>query len=137
EHPFLINDGIWVEAGKLQVRDTLWSGGGINRALIDSISIVDSIETVYNIHLNSIHTYWVSEAKVVVHNPNPAGESSAGKGDKKWGDTKSSEHKKGARKSTEQKHQQGQTRKNADRQGHKGMTQPPRKKPDGWKGPWP
>jgi RHS repeat-associated protein len=51
----------------------------------------------------------------------------------------SAEHKKGARPSTEEKHEQGEARKRKDRGGEKGDKRraPPRKRPDGWKGPWP
>jgi RHS repeat-associated protein len=47
------------------------------------------------------------------------------------------EHKKNARKSTEQTHQTGQARNKQDREGSKGMVNPPRRKPPGHKGPWP
>jgi RHS repeat-associated protein len=47
------------------------------------------------------------------------------------------QHTKNARPSTEQTHQEGQARKKQDRQGSKGMTQPPRKRPPNHKGPWP
>ena len=49
------------------------------------------------------------------------------------------EHTKGARPSTTEKHQRGTARKSQDRGGEKGdaRRRPPRKRPDGWKGPWP
>ena len=47
------------------------------------------------------------------------------------------EHKKNARPSTFQKHQKGQTRGKQDREGSKGMKNPPRKRPPNHKGPWP
>jgi RHS repeat-associated protein len=48
-------------------------------------------------------------------------------------------HKKDARASTEQKHEEGEARKSQDRGGEKGdaVRRPPRKRPYGWKGPWP
>jgi hypothetical protein len=51
----------------------------------------------------------------------------------------SAEHNKGARPSTEEKHQEGQARRSRDRGGEKGdaRRRPPRKPPNGWKGPWP
>jgi RHS repeat-associated protein len=51
--------------------------------------------------------------------------------------TQAKEHTSNARPSTEQKHQEGQARKQQDREGSKGQKNPPRKRPDGWKGPWP
>lgn len=49
------------------------------------------------------------------------------------------EHKSGARESTREKHEEGQARKDRDRGGEKGdaRRRPPRKPPNGWKGPWP
>ena len=51
--------------------------------------------------------------------------------------TQAKEHTKGARNSTKGKHESGQARKQQDREGSKGQRNPPRKRPDGWKGPWP
>jgi RHS repeat-associated protein len=50
---------------------------------------------------------------------------------------KFAEHVKNARNSTKGKHEKGQTRKKKDRDGSKGMEKAPRKRPKGWKGPWP
>jgi RHS repeat-associated protein len=47
------------------------------------------------------------------------------------------EHSKGARPSTKGKHEKGNSRKNQDRQGSKGETKPPRKRPENHSGPWP
>ena len=47
------------------------------------------------------------------------------------------EHTKNARSSTEENHQKGQARQQQQREGSKGMTQPPRIRPPGHKGPWP
>jgi hypothetical protein len=49
------------------------------------------------------------------------------------------EHKKGARPSTKNKHQVGQTRKQIDYGGEKGDSnrRPPSKRPPNWKGSWP
>jgi RHS repeat-associated protein len=55
-------------------------------------------------------------------------------------DPQMAEHTKGKRKSTKGKHQKGTSRKQIDRGGEKGDDRPgrlPRKRPDGWKGPWP
>lgn len=55
---------------------------------------------------------------------------------KDYGTAGGAEHTS-ARKSKENTHQAGQARKNQDRQGSGGMSNPPRRRPDGWKGPWP
>ncbi len=49
------------------------------------------------------------------------------------------EHTKGARPSTKDDHEKGQSRRARDRGGEKGddKRDPPRKRPDDWKGPWP
>jgi len=49
------------------------------------------------------------------------------------------DHTKGARPSTQEKHQAGQARRKKDRGGEKADEgrRPPRKRPPGWKGPWP
>jgi hypothetical protein len=54
-----------------------------------------------------------------------------------WTVLQFAEHKKGARPSTEGKHQKGQARRGTDRGGEKGEKNPPRIKPPNWKGPWP
>jgi len=48
-------------------------------------------------------------------------------------------HRKGARESTRQTHEEGDARRRRDRGGEKGdaRRRPPRKRPPGWKGPWP
>lgn len=46
-------------------------------------------------------------------------------------------HKKNATPSNKSKHESGQARKSQDRNGSKGMSKPPRRKPEGWKGSWP
>jgi RHS repeat-associated protein len=51
--------------------------------------------------------------------------------------TQAKEHTSGARNSTQGKHEKGQARKAQDRDGSQGQKNPPRKRPDGWKGPWP
>src|SRR5690606_18859325 len=68
---------------------------------------------------------------------NNTSSNSSNKQKKEYGQSGGSEHKKNARPSSQGKHEKGQARKNQDRQGYKGMQLPPRKRPDGWKGPWP
>ena len=47
------------------------------------------------------------------------------------------EHTNGARPSTKAKHEKGNSRRTQDRQGSRGETKPPRKRPPNHKGPWP
>ncbi|NAS12894.1 RHS repeat domain-containing protein, partial [Poritiphilus flavus] len=55
------------------------------------------------------------------------------------GESGGAEHTKGKRNSTKGKHERGRARKSRDRGGEKGDTgrRYPRKRPPGWKGPWP
>jgi hypothetical protein len=49
------------------------------------------------------------------------------------------QHKTGKRRSTLDKHQRGRSRKKRDREGEQAdrFRSRPRRKPRGWKGPWP
>jgi RHS repeat-associated protein len=51
----------------------------------------------------------------------------------------SKEHTKNARPSTEEKHEEGEARRKQDQGGEAGDSRrrPPRRRPGGWKGPWP
>ena len=51
--------------------------------------------------------------------------------------TGASEHTKGSRNSTKGKHEKANSRSDQDRNGSKGMKNPPRNRPKGWTGPWP
>ena len=51
--------------------------------------------------------------------------------------TVKAEHTNNARPSTKQQHQIGKARAEQDRNGAKGMTEPPRRRPPNHKGPWP
>ncbi|WP_142687504.1 hypothetical protein [Chitinophaga polysaccharea] len=54
-----------------------------------------------------------------------------------WGKAGGAEHTSGARGSTKGKHEKGAATNQRNRQGSKGMDQPPRRRPAGHKGPWP
>jgi hypothetical protein len=51
--------------------------------------------------------------------------------------SESREHTKGSRPSTREKHENANARRETDRGGEKGENKPPRKRPEGWRGPWP
>ena len=49
----------------------------------------------------------------------------------------SREHTSNARPSTKERHERGKSRQEADRDGRKGNSNPPRRRPEGHRGPWP
>ena len=49
----------------------------------------------------------------------------------------SREHTSNARPSTRERHEQGRARQEADRDGRRGNSNPPRRRPEGHRGPWP
>jgi hypothetical protein len=66
-HPFWVQGEKWVLAAELEVGDLLLQTGG--RTLkIDSITIEQRQETVYNFEVADFHTYFVSGLGVWVHN---------------------------------------------------------------------
>ncbi|PHS10576.1 MAG: hypothetical protein COA88_02185 [Kordia sp.] len=66
EHPFYINN-TWVPAKNLEAGDvvTLLSG---KKAPINTIKIVQRTAKVYNFEVEGLHTYFVSDLGVLVHN---------------------------------------------------------------------
>ena len=67
EHPFYVYNGGWCEAGKLEVGAKLVDIYG-NPLNIDGVDIAPGPRAVYNFEVNGAHTYYVSEAKILVHN---------------------------------------------------------------------
>jgi Pretoxin HINT domain len=66
-HPFYIRSKGWVEAKDLHPGDVSVTASG-GDLIIRSIRIDARYETVYNFSVESDHTYYVSEAEVLVHN---------------------------------------------------------------------
>jgi hypothetical protein len=68
DHPFYVVDCGWVEAGGLVAGDALpTADGGV--AQVFSVTVSTSPATpVYNLEVNGLHTYFVSELCVLVHN---------------------------------------------------------------------
>lgn len=67
EHPFLLEDAGWIQAGHLQAGDVLITRDG-SAARVDSIRSPPGPRTVYNLEVEGAHTYYVSSARVLVHN---------------------------------------------------------------------
>ncbi len=66
EHPFWV-DGRWVPAAELKVGDvlSLLSGGSV---VVEDVAVKGFKGTVYNFEVARVHTYYVSEQEVLVHN---------------------------------------------------------------------
>ncbi len=130
----------------------------------DGCCLLDDIDTVVKPLVDSAEGALATGAEntlgaavgvfgVFLLNPTPAGSAAerdwelhhndpawqAAHGWKPQTPTPTADHTKDARPSTKDKHEAGQSRKNKDRGGEKGdaRRRPPRKRPDGWKGPWP
>ena len=69
-HRFFVDGAGWMEAGKLQPGDRLVgsSGGMVN---IVKSELSTKAETTYNLEVADAHTYFVGEARVLVHNGGP------------------------------------------------------------------
>lgn len=66
DHPFWLENK-WVEAKNLQKGESLKSFNG-RHVIIDSLSIQDTLATVYNFEVENYHTYFVSSFQILVHN---------------------------------------------------------------------
>jgi len=117
-HPFWSIDRMeFIEAQALHPGERLrgWAGRAIT---VVDVQQRHELAHVFNLEIQGQHVYRVSPSGVLVHNAS---------------------HRKGKKKSTKQRHEEGQKRQNMDRGGEKadpGRT-PPRKRPKGWRGPWP
>lgn len=67
EHPFWVPGEGWLEAGKLQPGTLLLTKEGATVS-IGSIERREGCFTVYNVEVQGLHTYFVSELKILVHN---------------------------------------------------------------------
>jgi len=68
-HPYYVVDQGWIEVAQLQAGATLLTEGGAT-ATLTSLRNTGEILTTYNFEVADIHTYYVSAAKVLVHNCN-------------------------------------------------------------------
>ncbi|GAB5492118.1 MAG: hypothetical protein Phog2KO_23330 [Phototrophicaceae bacterium] len=70
EHPFLVKDGEeyhWVEAGNLNIGDTVVSSNG-SLGEVEAVTVIDEPQTMYNLTVDLVATYLVGEGQWVVHN---------------------------------------------------------------------
>jgi hypothetical protein len=104
-HPFYVSRKGWTDSGELRRGDVLFPGG-TDSSVVMSTYRYYSHSMVYNLTVADIHTYFVmaDDQPTLVHNC-PRKKS------------KGSEHTKGKRKSTVEKHQKGQGRKGRDSKG--------------------
>lgn len=68
-HPFWLEDH-WTVAGDLRSGDQLDTADGRD-AFVESNTALPGGETTYNLNVNGLHTYFVGEAELWVHNSNP------------------------------------------------------------------
>lgn len=67
KHPFFSADRhTWVAAASLQLGERIATDNGI--AQVDSVKSLEGSFTVYNLEVDRLHTYLVSEANALVHN---------------------------------------------------------------------
>jgi hypothetical protein len=67
EHPFYVKGFGWQQAGKLVVGAKLMDVDGVPIE-ISKIEKVDGRTTVYNLEVSELHTYYVSDKRILVHN---------------------------------------------------------------------
>ena len=67
EHPFYVN-GIWVPAEKLKQGSEISFLGGVSK--IASVATYTKRSKVFNLSVDKIHTFYVGEKGVLVHNQN-------------------------------------------------------------------
>jgi hypothetical protein len=142
-HPFKTSEG-WRDAimlkkgGKLLLKgageetDAERSEEGERTVTIKDVQIEQKIVPAYNLEVANVHTFFIGEEGVLVHN-----KKKNRKACQDYGTAGGKEHRKGARKSTRKKHEDGRAATKKSRAGEKGDTAPPRRRPQGHKGPWP
>jgi len=67
EHPFLLSDGLWIEAGKLEVGDEVLAADG-SVGVVETVVVVDTPQTMVNLTVELAATYVVGAGRWVVHN---------------------------------------------------------------------
>jgi Holliday junction resolvase-like predicted endonuclease len=67
EHPFYVAERGWTEASRLDVGDAVILSGG-ERLPVVGVQRVPESATVYNFEVEGLHSYFVGELGVVVHN---------------------------------------------------------------------
>ena len=67
DHPFRVESGKWVTAGRLDIGDNVVTAEGGLATLSAALSL-EKRGTVYNFEVERTHTYFVGDAKLWVHN---------------------------------------------------------------------
>jgi hypothetical protein len=67
EHPFYSRERGWVAAGDLYEGEAIRKGDG-SYGKVESITRIDSRQTVFNLTVATAHTYFVGEGQWLVHN---------------------------------------------------------------------
>lgn len=70
EHPFYVREGVWVEAGDLRVGDEILSAAR-QWGRVEAVQVIDVPQTMYNLTVALVSTYFVGEGQWLVHNQNP------------------------------------------------------------------
>lgn len=67
EHPFYLGNGQWISAGDLQdgdlIRNANWQLG-----IVQDVTTIYQTQTMYNLSVDTAHTYFVGEQQWLVHN---------------------------------------------------------------------
>jgi hypothetical protein len=77
DHPFWVKDSGWVQAKALFPGDLIGTINGQFKAAT-KIDIRESEEHVFNLEVEHLHTFFVSQERLLVHNNCSAGSSSGG-----------------------------------------------------------
>lgn len=73
-HPFYVIDKGWVAAGDLAVGDEVYNLDGTTSTILGfKVEKLDEPVLVYNLEVEDVHTYFVGNECVLVHNYNPNG----------------------------------------------------------------
>lgn len=67
EHPFWVEDCGWTGAGSLAVGDEIRTLAGFSQS-VQSVRVLSEPVLVYNFEVSNTHSYYVSEATLLVHN---------------------------------------------------------------------
>ncbi|MEM9954592.1 MAG: polymorphic toxin-type HINT domain-containing protein [Chloroflexota bacterium] len=67
EHQFFVHERDWVEAGQLNIGDLVRAADSSCGA-VDSVTVIDEPQTMYNLTISLVATYLVGQQGWVVHN---------------------------------------------------------------------
>jgi hypothetical protein len=67
EHPFYVEDQRWVNAADLHFGDRVRNAGGTS-GIVTQIKVEQRAQTMYNLTVDTAHTFFVGEGRWLVHN---------------------------------------------------------------------